>query len=529
MLEFFQNLRKQILEVVKSLPPGRLAAIGAVGIMMLAGILGVAYMAKKPDYQVLFSGLSPDDTTAITTRLSEQRIKFKLAQDGAAVMVPAGKALQLRLEMATAGLPSGGVVGYEIFDNSTFGMTEFVQKLNYKRALQGELSRTINQFREIQSSRVHIAIPEKRLFSKDNQEPTASIVIKLAVGRRLGKNKVSGITHLVASSVEGLRPEKVTVVDVDGNVLAGGESSDEMAMLSSTQLEYQSNVERALEKRITSMIEKIVGPGKVVTRVSSEINFKQVERTEKTFDPNSQVVRSEQRAESKSTGEQAPIGVPGVQSNIPGTEQGAAMTAKPASSTNSQETTNYEINEVTSHVVEQMGTIKRLSVAVIVDGKRSAGEDGSGKTKYTPRSEQELKQLASLVKTAAGFDEKRGDKVVVESAPFDISKYEAQIEEAKAASDRQMYGPIVQYIGMGVLGLLLFVFVARPILRSLTAAGKDIDSLRAFPQTVQQMEAKYGVGTEEEDKDYRTRAQNLIESDPKIAAEMMRDWLRARR
>jgi len=528
MLEFFRNLWKQTLEVVKNLPPGRLAAIGVVGIMTLAGILGVAYMAKKPDYQVLFSGLSPDDTTAITTRLNEQRIKYKLAQDGAAVMVPSGKALQLRLEMATAGLPSGGVVGYEIFDESTFGMTEFVQKLNYKRALQGELSRTINQFREIQSSRVHIAIPEKRLFSKDNQEPTASIVIKLAVGRRLAKGKVNGITHLVASSVEGLRPEKVTVVDVDGNVLAGGESSDEMAMLSSTQLEYKSNLEKALEKRITSMLENIVGPGKAVTRVSSEINFKQVERTEKTFDPNGQVVRSEQRAESKSTGEQAPIGVPGVQSNIPGTEQGAATTAKPASSANSQETTNYEINEVTSHVVEQVGTIKKLSVAVIVDVKRSAA-DKSGEAKFTPRNEQELKQIADLVKTAAGFDEKRGDKVVVESAPFDISKYEAQIEEAKADADRQMYGPIVQYVGMGALGLLLFVFIARPILRSLTAAGKDIETLRAFPQTVQQMEAKYGAGAEEGEKDFRTRARQVIESDPKVAAEMMRDWLRARR
>ncbi|VAX17768.1 Flagellar M-ring protein FliF [hydrothermal vent metagenome] len=525
MLDFLKKAWDQIVQVSGDIPPARKAAIAGVAAITLGGILLVAYIAKTPDYEVLFAGLSMDDSTAITQRLKENQIPYKLAQDGAAVLIPSRRVLETRLEMATSGLPSGGVVGYEIFDQSTFGMTEFVQKLNYRRALQGELTRTINQFREIQSSRVHIAVPEKRIFTSDKSEPTASIVIKLASGHRLKKNKVQGIVHLVASSVENLLPENVTVVDVDGNVLAGGEPSDEAALLSSNQLEHRSNMEKSMERRITSMLENIVGPGKVVTRVTADIDFKRTERTEKKFDPASQVARSEQRSESKSVGEQAPIGVPGVQSNIPGAERPAAATSKPATTNNSAETTNYEINEVTAHVIEQVGVIKRLSIAVVVDGKYKEKEGGD--KEYSPRSPEEIKQLSGLVETASGYNEKRGDKIVVESAPFDISRFAGEIDTANAQADRQLYADIVKYAGLGILAVILFLFVARPIIKSITAASSDIETLRQFPQTIEQMEAKYA--TAEESVDFRTKSRQLIDKDPKAAAEMVREWLRTKR
>lgn len=524
MLEFLSKLWSQLVEFGGSIPTGKKVAMATVALISMSSILAVAYFASKPDYKVLFAGLSPSDSTAITQKLTESGAPFQLAQEGSAILVPADRALGLRLEMATAGLPSGGVVGYEIFDKSTFGMTEFVQKLNFKRALQGELSRTINQFREVISSRVHIAIPEKRLFTEDESRVTASVVVKLVAGRRLKKDRVQGIVHLVASSVENLQPENVTVVDVDGNVLAGGESSDEMAMLSSTQLEYRSSVEKSLERQITSMLENVVGPGKVITRVNADINFRRVERTEKKFDPESQVARSEQRSESKSSGEQIPVGVPGVQSNIPGGEQ-AALAAKPATSSNTQETTNYEINEVTSHMVEQVGDIKRLSVAVVVDGKYEKTETGR---EFVPRTAEEINQLTALVTTAAGIKTDRGDNVVVESAPFDVSRFEDRIAEAKVEADRQLYGAIVQYAGIGALALVLFLFVARPIIKSITAANQDVEALRAFPRTVKEMEARYGMVSEEE-VDYRQRVRQMIEQNPKTGAEMIRDWLRARR
>ena len=480
MVEFFSKFWTQLVETSNSIPTGKKVAMGAVALIVLSGVLGVAYFANRPDYSVLFANLSPEDTSAITARLTERQVPYKLAQDGQAIMVPADKALELRLEMATSGLPSGGVVGYEVFDKSTFGMTEFVQQLNLKRALQGELARTIGQFREIQSARVHIAIPEKRLFTEDQTKPTASVVLKLASGRRLAGEKVKGIVHLVASSVENLPPENVTVVDVDGNVLAGGEPSDETALLSSTQFEYRANMEKSLEKRITSMLESVAGQGKVVTRVSAEIDFTRTERTEKKFDPNSQVARSEQRAEQKSVGEQAPMGVPGVQSNVPGAEAAAPSAGTPATSSNSQETVNYEINETTQHVVE------------------------------------------------AGFVEARGDTVVVESAPFDMSRFEGDITEAKAEADRQFYAEVIKYAGIGILAVVLFMFIARPIVRSLTSSSRELEALRALPQTVQQMEAKYGVSAEEE-KDYRQRVRDVIARDPKAAAEMIREWLNTRR
>ncbi|MBI4665475.1 MAG: flagellar M-ring protein FliF [Nitrospinae bacterium] len=530
MVEFLKKVWAQLLEANKSLPASRKAAMAMVAVLALGGILGAAYLSKKPDYQVLFSGLSHEDSGAITQKLSEAQIPYQLMSDGTAIMVPSEMVHEQRLKLASEGLPVGGGVGFEIFDKTTFGMTDFVQKLNFKRALQGELARTIGRFKEVRSCRVHIALPEKKLFTKDKEEPTASVILQLATSHGLNKEQVMGIAHLVASSVEGLKPENVTVVDVNGRLLFGGETSDEAARLSSTQLDYKTNVEKDLEKRITSMIENVVGYGKAVTRVSAEIDFTKTERTEKKFDPNSQVARSEQRSENKSVGAQSPVGVPGVASNVPGGEEAQMTAGTPPSSTATQETVNYEINEVVSHSVDPVGAIKKLSIALIVDGKYATKEGGQpGEKEYQPRTDEELSQLSELIKTAAGVDAARGDAVTVQSAPFDTSRAEAGLEEEAAVSGLPMMD-ILKYVGIGALVLIVFLFMIRPVLGWITATSREMEELRAFPQTVQQMEARMGIkpGVEEE-TDYRAKIRQMIMENPKSSAEMLREWLKSRR
>ncbi len=528
------NLQKVFLELqtaFSEISIGRKVAIAMVGVITMGAILGVAYFSGKPDYQVLFSGLEAKDASAITDALTGDNVPYRLEQNGATILVPAQHVHNQRLKLATAGLPTGGSVGYEIFDDSVFGMTDFVQKLNFQRALQGELERTINQFTEIKSSRVHIAKPERRLFSKDQNKASASVALRMASRRQLSKEQVMGIVHLISSSVEGLRPEGVTVVDVSGRVLYGGEESDEMARLSSTQMEHKTNLEKKMEQRITSMLESIVGFGKVVARVSAELNFRRVEKTEKTFDPNSQVARSEQRNEQKSTGETGPSGVVGVQSNVPGAEGARDSSGKPASNSSNQETINYEINEVISHVVEPIGAVRKLSIAVVVDGKYAVKDgDTTGVKEFSPRSATELNQLKSLVTTAAGVDLKRGDQIVIESAAFDTSQMDMDIEASKATEQSQLYTEIAKYAGIAGLVIALFIFLIRPLIGWITASSKDMEVLRSFPQTVEEMESQLGKQHEEDSAmDSKTRLKLLIGEDPALIADIMRDWLRARR
>ncbi|VAX20718.1 Flagellar M-ring protein FliF [hydrothermal vent metagenome] len=528
MFNFLTQTWSQIVELNNSLSVSRRVAITGVAMVSILGILAVAYFSSKPDYQILFAGLEPTDSQSITQGLTEDNVPFKVSHNGTAVMVPADKVHKMRLKFATAGLPTGGTVGFEIFSKSTFGMTEFVQKINFKRALQGELARTVSQFKVIKSARVHIATPERKLFSSEQDKTTASVVIKMATRGKLKKEQVQGIVHLVASSVENLSPENVTVIDTNGNVLSGGEASDETARLSSTQFEYRKTVEKALESNVTTMLEKIVGQGKVVSRANADIDFTRAERTEKKFDPNSQVARSEQRSESKSQGAQSPFGVPGTQSNLPGGEQAGVRPGKPATSNDTQETINYEINEIVSRVVTPVGVIKKLSMAVIVDGKYETDEEG--KKKYIPRSAEELKQLSDLTLAAAGINIDRGDKITVESVPFDTSLFDEMISDKKDSLDGQFYFEIIKYVGMGLLAILMFLFVIRPVIGWITSTSSDIEALRSFPQTVSQMEEQISGGASPtEHVDYRTRVTKLFQDDPKGAAEMIRAWLRARR
>ena len=462
----------------------------------IAGLVAVTLWTQQPDMQVLFANLAVDDASGIIDKLKDAKVPYETANGGTTVLVPSAQVHDLRLEMAGQGLPHGGGVGYEIFDRTTMGMSDFVQKLNYRRALQGELARTITQMPEVERARVHLAIPERRLFATEQDRARASVVVSLRASQTLSKAQIQGVVHLVSSSVEGLQARDVTVVDGHGNLLSNT-SSDESAGLSGTQMEYQRTLEKDIETRIQTMLERIVGVNKAVVRVSSVLDFRKIETTEERYDPNGQVVRSEQRGQEKSSGVNgASGGVPGVESNVPG---GTEAEGGQTSSNNNQtknETVNYEISRTVSRIVEPTGTIKKLSVAVLVDGTYEgggkAGEGGAAQPPtYVPRSEEEMKRIEEIVKKAMGYSTERQDQVEVVSIQFGLGAEEPAggVEATPDASKAWM--PYVRYAVGGVLFFLIFFMVVRPLMvmlvQSAPAAGGG--ETPALPASVGQVEA----------------------------------------
>ena len=462
----------------------------------IAGLVAVTLWTQQPDMQVLFANLAVDDASGIIDKLKDAKVPYETANGGTTVLVPSAQVHDLRLEMAGQGLPHGGGVGYEIFDRTTMGMSDFVQKLNYRRALQGELARTITQMPEVERARVHLAIPERRLFATEQDRARASVVVSLRASQTLSKAQIQGVVHLVSSSVEGLHARDVTVVDGHGNLLSNT-SSDESAGLSGTQMEYQRTLEKDIETRIQTMLERIVGVNKAVVRVSSVLDFRKIETTEERYDPNGQVVRSEQRGQEKSSGVNgASGGVPGVESNVPG---GTEAEGGQTSSNNNQtknETVNYEISRTVSRIVEPTGTIKKLSVAVLVDGTYEGGGKASEASadqpkKYVPRSEEEMKRIEEIVKKAMGYSTERQDQVEVVSIQFGLGAEEPAggVEATPDASKAWM--PYVRYAVGGVLFFLIFFMVVRPLMvmlvQSAPAAGGG--ETPALPASVGQVEA----------------------------------------
>jgi flagellar M-ring protein FliF len=462
----------------------------------VAGLIAVALWTQQPDMQVLFANLATDDAAAIIDKLKDGKVPYETSNGGTTILVPNAQVHDLRLELAGQGLPHGGGVGYEIFDRSTLGMSDFVQKLNYRRALQGELARTIAQMPEVDRARVHLAIPERKLFATEQDRPRASVVVSLRASQALSRAQVQGVVHLVSSSVEGLMAKDVTVVDGHGNLLSNV-ASDDSAGLSGTQLEYQRTLEKDIEARIQTMLEKIVGVNKAVVRVSSVLDFHKVETTEERFDPNGQVVRSEQRGQEKASGVNGMSGgVPGVESNVPGGNDAEASQTSSSSNQTKNETVNYEISRTVSRIVEPIGTIKKLSVAVLVDGTYEAVKavDGSAESpkKYIPRAEEEMKRIEEIVKKAMGYSSERQDQVEVVNVQFGFASEEPAGAGVESAPDpTKMWMPYIRYAVGGVLFLLILFMVVRPLMGMLAASGPAAMQAEtpALPASVGQVEA----------------------------------------
>lgn len=498
---------------------------------MISLLVVTLLMSKGPEYQVLYAQLSPEDSGAVIEKLKEKRVPYKV--DGTTIAVPFDKVHETRMELAGEGLPQGGGIGFEIFDKTSFGVTEFVQKVNYKRALQGELSRTISQIKEIESARVHLALPEKGVFLDEQKKSRASVIVKLKPGKTLNQGQVSSIVHLVANSADSLRPEDITVVDTAGKMWTRESGESDALHLSASQLEYKRSLEKDYENRLQSMLERAVGMDKVVARVSVEVDSRHTERTEEKFDPDGQVIRSEHRNKEKSIGGTAALGVPGVLSNLPDTKNaGAAVNAAPPQSQKQDEVINYEISKVTSHVVEPIGAIKRLTVSVLVDGTYSAtkGADGKEVNKYNARTEEELSKFTDMVKGAVGYSDARGDVITVVSAPFEAAFAEAGIEAEKPSMiSPQMLPVILKYATIALIAVFVILFIIRPVTRRMNQESNALEEIqKGMPHALAAGSSELALTAGQKEEERIEKLKKVVRDNPQQVAMALKSWIKER-
>lgn len=525
----------QLRKVYSDLSPKkRIFAISTISMTILFLIILIVW-ANRTDFKTIYTGLSSEDAGAVVNSLKNKKIPYKVGADGSTIMVPADKVYELRMELASEGLPQSSGIGYEIFDRQSIGVTEFIQKVNFQRALQGELSRTINQFAEVKSSRVHLTIPKESLFIEEQEKPRASIVLTLHPGRKLRGSQIQGIVHLVASSVESLSPDDVIIVDSHGTLIAGGKERFRYAELTASQQQIQAETEKSIARKVESMLGNVVGPGKAIAKVSVDMDFTQVEQTEESYDPETAAVRSEQRTQEKSTGKR-PVssGVPGVMSNTPDVKQAeaAASGMKSVDYNKQDETVNYEISRVTKRIINQIGSIDRLTAAVLIDGTyvTEKNEEGKEVRTYVPRNEEELKKYEALVKKAVGYDENRGDAVEVVNVQF--HEMAAEVESLMERILRQLnVQSIITYTITAFLFALFFIFGLGPLIRLLSKTVERGEAVPELPEEKKGLEP----GAEElpsaafmEQAKIGERQANLIQfakQNPRLFAQYLKTWL----
>jgi len=459
-------------EALKKFGIGRLAAILGVAAGVTAVLVAVMLrMGQAPD-ALLYSNLDLREAGEITTALNQAGIKYVSKGDGSTIMVNRDEVGTARLMLAGQGLVTSGSVGYEIFDNqSVLGQTEFQQQLNEQRALQGELSRTIMSMRGITAARVHITMPRREMFSTAAAEPTAAVLVGLG-GRELSADQVRAIRNLVASSVPNLKPDRVTVADENNRTLAAGAEGDEFT--SASAMETKNTTEAQLQARIKDIVEGVVGVGAARVQVTADIDRSRSTTQEQKFDPDGQVVRSTSTNGSQSSDTTGiPDGGVTATNNIPG---GAAPNATPQGSTSAEngETTNYEISNTTTTTTREPGEVRKLAVAVAVDGKWTPAANGEGEPTYAPRTAEEIAQIRALVAAAVGIDEARGDKIEVVNVRFNHDTGLAGGLDGASSLFDFSQADIMRAIELGVLLLvaaLLIFFVLRPLLKAATGGA----------------------------------------------------------
>lgn len=520
-------------------------------LLILASVSGIIFVSKwasQPDFVVLYSDLQPTDSAAVVGRLKEMKVKYDVRDGGTTVAItPPEMVHELRIQLAGEGVPKGGVVGYEIFDTTNFGMTTFVEKLKFNRALQGELERTITSLDGVTSARVHITQPEKSVFAKKGNAPTASVLLKLRPGAQLEKKQIKGISNLVAGSVEGLAVENVSIVDVYGNLLTVKDEGEDSLGLEATRLQYQREVEKGYVERIEQMLSRVIGPDKVIARVTAQMDFSLNERQEESYDPGGQVMRSE-RSIQEGVGSSQRGGIPGVISNV--SEEPnllAPQGANSEESTRKEEVKNYEVSRAVSKTVSTRGTIERLSVAVLVDGTYETlavepATDGTPTVNapriFKPLDADMMTRIEDVVRNAVGYDAARGDSLSVENIAFQ----EPANNFIDQMDNKEMHDTILRYVSKAVpvVFLIFFFFVVvRPLVRFLvTPTEAEVDLTRLLPTGIQELEkeleqerTKAAIPTFEPTVDLEQleemMAENsrIVKDNPHQAALLIRYWL----
>ncbi len=455
------------MEALKSFGAFRFAFVVGLVVAATIGYILVTHFLAQPSKTLLFSNLEPRDSAEIVARLDAKKVSYEVLGDGSTIMVPSDQALKLRMEMAGEGLPAGGSVGYEIFDRSdSFGQTSFVQNINLVRALEGELSRTIRSIQSVANARVHLNIPKRELFAERQAAPTASVVLK-ARGQILPAQVVA-IQNLVASAVPGMTANGITVIDEKGNMLAGG-GSGSGGPVALQQERQTASFEDRVRAQVEDIVSGIVGPGRARVQVSAEIDYSRITRESTKFDPEGQVIRSTTTSQNASSSQDG-SGAEGVTvANALPDAGGAGGGSSTTSDKQTQETINYEISRTTQTEILEGGNVKRLSVAVAVDGSYST--DDKGTRTYEPRAAEEIQQIEQLVKSAIGFSEQRGDQLKVVNLRFSQPEIPPlpPAEEPFLGLEKADILYLSQYIGIAIIALLLIFFVMRPMIKALQA------------------------------------------------------------
>ncbi len=568
-----EQLLAHAKRLTATLSPQQLVTLVLVFVAVVGLLVGSAYWINTPNYGVLFADMDAESAASVVSRLKAEKVQYVLDDGGRTVRVPQTRVDELRLDFSSQGMPTSGRIGFEIFDRTAFGTTEFLEQVNYRRALEGELARTIGTIAEVQSARVHIAMPKPSLFTTDAQPAKASVVLKLKGRKPLAPGTIAGITGLVAASVETLRPESVVVVDTFGRALSARPDGDDDQDTSGLKLDRQRRVERDLSQKVVALLEPIVGEGGVRVNVTARLNASTSEETLEQWDPTT-VLRSRQMsAESASaalSGSGA-AGVPaiaGARANTPApvpADGEAAAVATPVGlpgggPSRTTESTNYEVSKLTRHTVSPSGDIARLSVAVLLDDARPTAEGASGEPgKRAPRSAQEVERIQQLVSSAVGIDTERGDQLTVENISFDegppVVPEAPQTTMQKVTTFVKSDGAAEagRTVGIILLVAIAFLFVLRPMMRGVLGPGTQLKSVplpvpagaaamagaagvsvanmaAAGVPTVgelqQQMEAQLAAARENRRLPVLTRtAAKVVDEEPESVARLIRGWL----
>ena len=530
MKDVVVSLLRQARDFWASLSLARRLSLVVVVVGVVVGVLAVSFVATQQTYTYLFTELTPEDASAIAAKLKELKAPYRVEAGGSAIGVPEERVHELRLELAGQGLPRGGGVGFEIFDKSHLGATEFEQRINLRRALEGELSRTIGNIAAVQGARVHLVMPEHSVFAMNKQEASASVVLKLRPGRPFGKGEVAGVVHLVASAVPGLAADRVSIVSADGTMLhrprEGAAGASNLARGDGQDRERE--LASSLEEQARALLERVVGSGHADVRIGLSLDGASHERTEEHYEPGKTALRSEQKTEERSTPQTETVaGVPGAASNLP--DGTATPVAGPTSGGNGFRTSwtrNWEVDRVTERTTTPAGRVNRLTVAVLVDGAYKATPGGK---EFIARDKAELDRLAELVKGAVGFSTERGDMLEIACAPF-------------ATPDTQDLGPAPSGLfGMGkkgyyILGGFAAAFLAALVVTLSRRKKPPVKTTVARLPGAKAPEVALPSGQlapalpeapRAEPEVVRSRALEIAAKDPATAAVILRTWLNA--
>ena len=557
------SAKKGVSDLVARLRANPRIPIIVAAAAAIAIVFALVLWAKSPDYRVLYNNLSDEDGGAIVTQLTQMNIPYRFNESGGALMVPAEKVHELRLRLAQQGLPKGGAVGFELLDKEKFGISQFSEQVNYQRALEGELARTIQTLGPVKGVRVHLAMPKPTLFVREQKAPSASVTISLQPGRAMDEGQINAIVHMVSSSVPGLPPGNVTVVDQTGRLLTRTDADGRN--LNDAQLKYTGEVESRFQQRIEAILNPIVGQGNVHAQVTAQINFDTREQTDEQYKPNgspdNSAIRSRQTSTSDQSGSPYPGGVPGALSNQPAPATAAPVetpnannanangnnannpannatttsTARPATPTNSRrdDTVNYEVDRTVRHTKMNVGDVQRLSVAVVVNYRT----DEKGKT--VALTEQQIKQLEDLTREAIGYSQQRGDSINVVNSPFnavDNSGGDLPFWQQQAFFDQLMSGG--RWLLIALVAFVLYRKLVRPqLIRKQEVEKAALEAAAQQAQAKEEQEA-YNVQLSKDEQDQERKFQNRVsaevmsqrirdmsENDPRVVALVIREWM----